>query len=229
MTQTYFITGSDTAVGKTLIATALVLAFKNRRQRVAGFKPVSAGCEKTPEGLRNADAVQLRKSSSVNLSYELINPYAFEAPVAPHIAASEQGLHMHLDRIVQCYKTIAEQVDVVIVEGAGGWMVPLNAEQTMADVAKAIAKHVVLVVDMKLGCLNHALLTANSIADAGLTLAGWVANSIESHMPYYEQNIETLATRLSAPLIGQVDFISPVSASRAADFLKLDKLLSVKR
>lgn len=224
MTASIFITGTDTAVGKTLAATALMHALRKCGKQVAGFKPVSAGCKTTSEGLRNDDAVQLQQAASAMLPYELVNPYAFEPPIAPHIAAQEQGIEISLDRIVDCHERLANQADVVIIEGAGGWLVPLNHTQTMADVARSIASKVIMVVDMKLGCLNHALLTAGSIADSGMTLDGWIANSTKPRMSMYEQNLDTLVTRLNAPLLAQIDFAEAINPAMAMGTLDLDTL-----
>ena len=159
----YFITGTDTGAGKTVVSLALMHALQVQGKSVAGMKPVSAGCITTETGLRNDDAVQLQNASSVKLSYDVVNPYAYEPAIAPHIAAQAIGEHIALDKITTCYRQIASEVDIVIVEGAGGWLVPINDRETMADIARQLGLPVILVVGMRLGCLNHALLTAESI------------------------------------------------------------------
>jgi dethiobiotin synthetase len=202
----YFITGTDTGVGKTHVAVALINALKAQGKTVAGMKPVAAGCKTTPQGLRNDDALQLQKASSVDLPYELVNPYAFEPAIAPHIAAQESGIEIHIAHIKECYEQISEKVDTVIVEGAGGWLVPLNDRETMADIVAELHLPIILVVGMRLGCLNHALLTAESVKAHGGTLAGWVANYIDEDMTKTEDNLRSLQSRIGGPLLGNIPF-----------------------
>jgi dethiobiotin synthetase len=202
----YFITGTDTGVGKTVVAVAMINALKAQGKTVAGMKPVAAGCESTPQGLRNDDALQLQQAASVELPYKLINPYAFEPPIAPHIAAEEAGVEIDIEHIKQCYEEIAAQVDTVVLEGAGGWLVPLNDTATMADVAIALNLPVVLVVGMRLGCLNHALLSVESIQAKGAKPAGWVANQIDNDMQKYQKNVNSLKSRIGTPLLGEIPF-----------------------
>lgn len=225
MARGFFITGTDTDVGKTTVALGLMAAFKKNGLSVAAFKPVSAGCVKTQTGLRNEDAVQLMQQASVKFPYEIVNPYAFEPAIAPHIAAAEKNLEMELDTIVQAYQKIATEVDVVIVEGAGGWLVPLNETQTMADVASALQLDIIQVIGLKLGCLNHSLLTAESISTHGLTQIGWITNQCASDMPYQKNNILSLQQRLSGELLGDIPNISQISPSDVAQHLKIDSLL----
>ena len=165
------------------------------------MKPVSAGCASTADGLRNDDAVLLLGESSVELSYDQVNPYAFEPPIAPHIAAQQAGIVINLQIIKDNYQAIAAKADAVIVEGAGGWLVPVNGSQTMADVAAALQLPVILVVGMRLGCLNHALLTANSIIESGLPFSGWIANHADKTMLQQQENIEALKERIEAPFL----------------------------
>ena len=203
MTKGVFITGTDTGVGKTTIALALMRALQDKGLRVVGMKPVASGCEQTPQGLRNDDAVKLLAQSSAPLPYEWINPYAFEPPIAPHIAAEKIGVTIDINVIRGCYEKIARQVDIVIVEGAGGWLAPINNEQTMADVAVALELPVINVVAIRLGCLNHALLTNDAVANSGATLIGWVANVMDRESLTIKENIETLRLRTRANYFGE--------------------------
>lgn len=204
--QGFFITGTDTEIGKTFCAVALIHALRAQGRRVAGLKPVSAGCERTAHGLRNEDALALMAAADVDLDYETVNPYAFEPPVAPHLAARQAGVEMALPPILQSLETAQSQADHVIVEGAGGWLVPFNRTQTMADMAAALRLPVILVVGVRLGCINHALLTAQAIADAGLPLAGWIANRINPQADLQDENIETIGERIAAPLWGDLPY-----------------------
>jgi dethiobiotin synthetase len=200
----YFIAGTDTGVGKTLIATALISRLVAAGQRVAAMKPVSAGCIRTSEGCLNDDVAQLRQAANVALPLDLINPYAFEPAIAPHIAAEQVGVEIDLARIEQAYRAIAAQVDSVIVEGVGGFLAPLNRMQTAADMAQRLNLPVILVVGMRVGCLNHALLTVEAIQRRGITLAGWIANRIDPDMLAFDANLVSLQARISAPLWGVV-------------------------
>ena len=211
----YFITGTDTGVGKTHFAVAMINALKARGKTVAGMKPVAAGCEITKYGLRNDDAIKLQQASSIELPYELVNPYAFEPAIAPHIAAQETNVVIDLAHIKNCYEKIAAKADVVIVEGAGGWLVPLSETATMADIALELQLPVILVVGMRLGCLNHALLTADSIQAKGAKLAGWVANQIYSDIEKLENNIKSLRQRLQSPLVANIPFNKPIEVLHA--------------
>jgi len=200
----YFITGTDTDVGKTLVSLALMHELQAQGKRVAGFKPVSAGCIKTTSGLRNDDAIKLQIAASVEFPYELINPYAYHPAIAPHIAARSIGDTISIEKIYSCYQKIADDVDLVIVEGAGGWLVPINEKETMADIAAELDLPVILVVGLRLGCLNHALLTAEHIQLKGVKLAGWFANQIDHHMQNIDENINSLKELIQAPLLGTI-------------------------
>jgi len=222
--MSYFITGTDTGVGKTLISCALLHGFADQDLRVVGFKPVAAGCD---EHDHNDDAQHLRAAGNVLASYGQVNPYCFTQAVAPHLAAQFAGIRINLDRIVTSYSELAGQADVVIVEGAGGFLVPLNAEQDGADLARQLKLPVILVVGMRLGCLNHALLTTQAIAARGLKLAGWVANCADGQMAMLNENISALQQRITAPLLGIVPhFDRPPDAtdvSRHLDFTLLSR------
>ena len=202
----YFITGTDTDVGKTYIASALVRYFVQQGQTAVGMKPIAAGCEKINGALRNADVSALLAASNLAARLEDVNPYAFEPAIAPHIAAEQEGVSVSLSKIKHAFDTLQLQADVVIVEGAGGFRVPINREQTMADLAAQLNFPVIMVVGIRLGCINHALMTAGSIKAAGLNLAGWVANRIDPDMPALAENIQTLKAMIKAPCIADVNW-----------------------
>jgi dethiobiotin synthetase len=204
----FFITGTDTSVGKTLIAAVLLRIFRLSGQRAIGMKPIASGCEQTAAGLRNADALLLQQESSAQLPYELINPFAYRPAIAPHLAARDVARPIDLSQIVAAYHTLAGQADVLIVEGAGGWRAPITDTRDMSDLAATLKLPVVLVVGLRLGCLNHALLTVDSIRAKGLHLAGWVANSIDPTFERRSDNVATLATAINAPCLGVVDYQS---------------------
>jgi len=212
----YFIAGTDTGVGKTLIACALLHRLRQRGLKAVGMKPIAAGCERTAEGLINEDVEALRAASSIALPREAINVYAFEQPIAPHLAAANEGLRMDLGVIERRFVDLAARADAVIVEGAGGWLVPLNATETFADLALRLRLPVVLVVGMRLGCLNHALLTAEAIVARGLRMAGWVANHVDPAMACPEENVRSLQQRLSCPLLGRIPFQETCDATSVA-------------
>jgi dethiobiotin synthetase len=200
----YFITGTDTDVGKTYIATALVQHFCEQGLQAVGMKPVAAGAELVNGRLLNSDVIELIKASNVDADLALINPYVFAPAIAPHIAAEQAGIRVSLDNIQQSFDVLQTKADVVVVEGAGGFRVPVNRQETMADLAVKLNLPIVLVVGVRLGCINHALMTAGSIRAAGLNLVGWVANRIDPNMPAIEENIATLKAMLKAPFIADV-------------------------
>jgi dethiobiotin synthetase len=202
MTQGYFITGTDTGIGKTELTLALMHALQARGLTIAGMKPVASGCVRTPDGLRHDDALRLQAKSSLTLPYEQVNPYAFEPAIAPHLAAAEAGREIGIGHIAAIYRVIAGRADGVCVEGVGGWRVPLSADTTLADLAREIGLPVILVVGMRLGCLNHAQLTAEAIEADGVRLAGWVANHVAPGFERAEANLAALQARLPAPLLG---------------------------
>jgi dethiobiotin synthetase len=210
-----FVTGTDTGVGKTRVAVGLCSAYASRGARVAAMKPVAAGCQPTPEGLRNEDALALLAAMNVPARYEEVNPYAFAPPIAPHIAAREAGVEIDFSHLDRTYAGLAERAEVVVVEGAGGWLVPLGAQRTFADLATRWRLEVILVVGLRLGCLNHALLTAESIARSGLVLRGWVANAMEARFERATENIATLRERLEAPCLASLPFAPEFTAAAA--------------
>ena len=201
-----FVTGTDTGVGKTLAACALLHRLRARGLRALGMKPVAAGVEPTPEGPANADVVALRAASSWPAPLKLVNPYCFDPPVAPHLAAAQAGVRIGIEPIRQAFGALRDSADAVVVEGVGGFLVPLNEREDAADMAAALALPVVLVVGMRLGCLNHALLTQQAVAARGLRLAGWIANSIDPQMARFEGNLQALRERIGAPLLGVISY-----------------------
>ena len=201
-----FVTGTDTGVGKTRIACALLRGFASRGERVVGMKPVAAGATPTAAGLSNEDVEQLRRASNIVAPSDLVNPYCFEPAIAPHIAAQESGVQIDAQRIACAYGQLARRADRVIVEGAGGFAVPLGSALDTARLAAQLGLPVIMVVGMRLGCLNHALLTAQAIERTELPLAGWVANCIEPEMDRLAANLTALRERLPGAFLGAVPF-----------------------
>lgn len=204
MNRGFFVTGSDTGVGKTYVAQVLLHQLARAGYKVAGMKPVASGCRATADGLRNADAEALRAASNVALDYADVNPYAFEEPVAPHLAAGE--IEIRLGCIQKSFARLRARADWVVVEGAGGWRVPLTAHAAISDLVKLLDLPVILVVGMRLGCINHALLSAEAISRDAVPLVGWIANEINSHMQRFADNIATLRDRMSVPLLGVIPY-----------------------
>jgi dethiobiotin synthetase len=194
---------------------------QSRGKTVVAMKPVASGCERTGAGLRNEDALLLQRQASVKVEYGQINPYALEPPVAPHIAAEQAGVQIEFGCIRSAFAGLSGRADCVLVEGVGGWEVPVSGRLSMADLARLLELPVILVVGIRLGCLNHALLTAAAIAAHGPPLAGWVANCIPPLAELAEENINTLKSMVSAPLLGIVPVLSEVSTGRVADCLVL--------
>lgn len=200
----WFVTGTDTGIGKTFVACALLHALRARGHVAVGMKPVAAGSEMLDGRETNEDVAALRRASSVALEPALINPYLLREPVSPHLAAAHEGVAIELEPIVAAYRRICARADAVVVEGCGGFIVPLGPRLDTADLACALGLPLILVVGMRLGCLNHALLTQEAIARRGLTLAGWVANRVDPAMLRFDDNLATLRARIAAPLLGVV-------------------------
>jgi len=216
MKKAYFITGTDTNVGKTFVACALLHKFVVSGVQAVGMKPVAAGVEiQNPTTLEsnNEDVLLLRASGNLAVAPELDNPYLMQEAMAPHIAAQHEGKKIDIEHIANCFDQLRAQADVVIIEGAGGFLVPLNDTQDSGDLAVRLGTPLILVVGMRLGCLNHALLSQEAILARGLRLAGWVANQIEPHMIGLQENIATLKTRIKAPLLGTI----PYQSTEASD------------
>ena len=201
-----FVTGTDTGVGKTLVSTGLLHALAPHHRRVVGMKPVAAGVVPWGEDWASEDAIALRSASTLAVAPELDNPVLLLDPLSPHIAAERAGVQIDIAAIVRSYQALAAQADAVVVEGAGGFHVPLTDTQTGADLAQALALPVVLVVGLRLGCLSHALLTAEAIRARGLVLVGWVANRVDPEMEAADENIGYLRARLGVPLLAEVPY-----------------------
>ncbi|MBO0369423.1 dethiobiotin synthase [Pseudomonas shirazensis] len=225
MSQAYFIAGTDTDVGKTTIAAGLLHAARLQGLSTLAAKPVASGCAVTSKGLRNADALALIDQSTLQLPYDRVNPFAFEPAIAPHLAAREAGVALAVPALLKAMQGIlAEGADFTLIEGAGGWRVPLSDHANLSDLAIALKLPVILVVGVRLGCINHALLSAEAIARDGLQLAGWVANVIEPRTSRLEENLASLAERLPAPCLGRVPKLKQASADAVAEHLQLDLL-----
>lgn len=205
--QGVFITGTDTGVGKTLCAAGMLVAYQQQGLSTIAMKPVASGCEQTPEGLRNEDALLLMQHMSEEAGYDEVNPYAFLPPMAPHLAAAREGTSINTDTLVKQAHALAHRADRIVIEGAGGWLAPLNKEQSFADFAVQLGFPVVLVVGIRLGCLNHALLTVENIRYRGVEMLGWIANmGLENAADCLdiEENIATLEARIGSPLLGKI-------------------------
>lgn len=203
MEKSLFVTGTDTEVGKTRISVGLIKVLQQQGLKVAAMKPVASGCEWLERQWQNEDALALSQQADIKLPYSQINPYAFEPAIAPHLAAEQVKKTISIDVIHAHFAAIKSQADAIVVEGAGGWLVPLNEKETLADLAKTLQLPVVLVVAIKLGCINHALLTVQAIANSGLMLAGWVANDFLQD----DQStaiIRSLTQRIDSPCLGVV-------------------------
>lgn len=222
MAKNFFVTGTDTDAGKTLVSEALLLKAAQQGLRTIGLKPVAAGAQMTENGLQNDDARRLQQAATEKLPYEQVNPVLLEPPIAPHIAAVQAGRNLAVSRLAGFVRgAMMTPADLRIVEGAGGWLVPLNEREGLNDLASELKLDVILVVGMKLGCLNHALLTARMIAADGLRLAGWVATQVEPDMPVRDENLATLKALLPAPCLGFIPYKATITASDAAEYLHL--------
>jgi dethiobiotin synthetase len=221
-----FVTGTDTGSGKTLVAAALIHALRGHGLVVAGFKPVAAGAGLVQGQMRNEDALALLAASGLDLPYADVNPYCFAPPIAPHIAAAEQGCRIEAAPLLDAAARLAEKVDYLVTEGAGGWRVPLSPELDMQGLAALLGLPVVLVVGLRLGCLNHALLTADAIRAAGQPLAGWVGSALEPNMARYRENLDTLHARLDAPCLGVLPHAPGSAPRKLAPCLDIAPLLS---
>jgi dethiobiotin synthetase len=214
----FFITGTDTGVGKTLVAVAFTRALVARGLRTAVMKPVAAGWIESPDGPRNDDALELLGASNVAAAYEDVNPWLLSTPASPHLAARLDGVTIDHVRISAARKRLEAASEILIVEGAGGWLAPISATETMADVAVQLALPVILVVGMRLGCLNHALLTRAAIRASALPFAGWIANGLDAPMAHSRENLETLASRFGRPPLAVVPAGTDPHSSRLPDW-----------
>ena len=224
MSRRFFITGTDTDCGKTLVTQGLMHLCRHQGMTTAGMKPVASGGTTQADGtLGNGDALSIQSCCSSSTPYHLINPYCFEPPVAPHLAADMSATSIDLPPIQAAYAELSQQNECLLVEGVGGWRVPLNHELDVAGLCQALQLPAVLVVGMKLGCINHALLTARAIVTDGVPLLGWVANCVDPEMQLLEQNIGTLQQLIPAPLLGTIPFLPDINPALIAERLKLPR------
>ncbi len=200
----FFVTGTDTGVGKTFASTVLLHALRAQGRRAIGMKPVASGCERTPEGWRNEDALALQAASDPRPLYDDLNPFALPEPLAPEIAAREAGVCVQLPPLLAAFDRLQSQADAVVVEGVGGWAAPLSADLDQQHLVHALRLPVVMVVGLRLGCLNHARLTARAIHADGAQIIGWIANGIDPHMARQDENFELLKQRIQAPCWGRL-------------------------
>jgi dethiobiotin synthetase len=221
-----FVTGTDTDCGKTLVSLALMEHLQQRGLTVLGMKPVASGCERTSEGLRNQDALRLQAGGSRERPYELINPYAFEPPIAPHIAAGRSGVEIERKVITTRAEQLAADADFLVVEGVGGWRVPLGSSLSVSDLPSALDLPVILVSGIRLGCINHSLLTVESIRASGARLIGWVANQVDRHMLARDETLATLRDLIGAPCLGVVPWTASPDPSRLAGHLDTGPVLA---
>lgn len=208
MTERYFVTGTDTEVGKTVASCALLQAANLLGLRTAGYKPVASGSEMTADGLRNGDALALQRTASVALPYDAVNPYTFAEPTSPHIVSAEQGRPIDAKVMSEGLHALVQQAEWVLTEGAGGWFTPLSERLTFADWVQAERLPVILVVGVKLGCINHALLTAQAVRQAGLPLAGWIANDVVPPGRRHAEYLATLGRMMPAPCLGEIPWLA---------------------
>ncbi len=224
--HTYFVTGTDTGVGKTMASAAILEAAKAAGKRTLGMKPIASGCDQTPDGLRNEDALALQKAMTESLAYDLINPVTLEPAIAPHVAAAQAGKTITAQRLIGfCRGLQMRPADLMLVEGAGGWRVPLNDRETFAAVPRELEMPVILVVALKLGSINHAMLTAEAIRADGLRIAGWVANRPEQEpMSCERETLEYLLNHLGAPCLGVLPWVASGDPAELAENLELQSL-----
>ncbi len=227
MKKGYFITGTDTGVGKTFVSCALLQAFADKGHRVGAMKPIAAGCEQTDDGWQNDDALLLLQHANIELSYQQVNPVALPSPIAPHLAVEHMKESVTIRKLTTHFENIKTSADYFMVEGAGGWQVPLNNNESMAAIPRAFGLDVILVVGIRLGCLNHALLSAAAIEQSGNHLAGWVANIIDPNTLMIEKNILTLKKKIDAPLLGVLPHMDTKEVHAASQQLDVELLLTL--
>ncbi|TDF41345.1 dethiobiotin synthase [Alteromonadaceae bacterium M269] len=221
--KTYFVTGTDTEVGKSFVTATILKCLSSAQYKTLGFKPIAAGCEQTADGLRNEDGLLLQDASSLDVPYELVNPIAFEPPVAPHLAAKQENKVIDTPMLSDTLATLQGlEPDLLLVEGAGGWRLPLGNGRYLSDWCVEETLPVILVVGVKLGCLNHAVLTAEAIKRDGLKLAGWIANYCDEEMPLLNENVASLKSLIDAPMLGEVK--RAANSDEAGKFLEISTL-----
>lgn len=226
MIKSCFITGTDTDVGKTAVSAAMLVALQDKGKTTAAIKPVAAGARQTPEGSRNDDGLILQRYQTTELSYQQVNPVLLQQPLSPHIAADREQRRLTVSQLVGfCRGMMLQPADVLLIEGAGGWRVPINAIETLAGLPRELDIPVILVVGMRLGCLNHAVLTAEAIAYDGLHVLGWVANQVDPQMSEVEANIATLRERLPGYFMGHVPWLQGADPAALASYIDVTPLL----
>ena len=224
MNKSWYITGTDTGVGKTLAGCVLLQAAQRAGCAAVGYKPVASGCEAGAQGLTNEDALALRRYSALSLDYSAINPYALREATSPHIASARAGVEIDPRRLSEGLRALEARADRTLVEGAGGWFTPLGPRYSFADWVKSESLPVLMVVGIKLGCINHALLTALAVQQTGLTLAGWIANQIQPPDDFYAPYIATLRAALPAPCLGEIPWLPACDElQHTGDWLTLPK------
>ncbi|MCG8710486.1 ATP-dependent dethiobiotin synthetase BioD [Brenneria sp. 4F2] len=226
MIKRWFVTGTDTEVGKTIASSALLQAANRAGYRTAGYKPVASGCEVTPLGIRNGDALSLQANSGVRLDYQSVNPLAFVEPTSPHIVSAAEQRPIRLSALSAGLRALEEQADWLLVEGAGGWLTPLSEQDTFADWVAQEQLPVILVVGIKLGCINHALLTANAIRQSGLMLSGWIANDIMPPGRRHQEYLSSLQQRLPAPMLGEIPHLPDPLTRNLGQYIDLTRLVA---
>ncbi|MEW8505956.1 MAG: dethiobiotin synthase [Candidatus Thiodiazotropha sp.] len=219
MTGGLFVTGTDTGCGKTEVTLGMMHNLQQQGETVLGMKPIATGAAPTAEGLRNEDALRIQGQGSLDLPYEVVNPLVFEPPIAPHLAAKASAQPIRLDEILLGYQRIQEIANRVVVEGVGGWHVPLGDGITLADLALALDLPMILVVGIRLGCINHALMTAECMLNSGVRFEGWVANLVDPGMRAVDENIMTLQAWLPAPCLGEIPYLEPATPEQIAGYL----------
>jgi len=223
----YFVTGTDTGVGKTTISCAILFLFNKLGQSTVGCKPIASGCDMTQKCLVNNDALMLKKHSSIQFPYGYVNPISLAPAIAPHIAAQKINKIYTVKQLINNISLILNsKADLILIEGAGGWQVPLNDKETLADFATELDVPVILVVGIRLGCINHALLTQADIQRKKIKIAGWVANVIDENMEVINENIHTLKKRIDAPCLGVIPFLASSEIENIAKYLNINKLIN---
>ena len=229
MSNAYFVAGTDTGVGKTWVSCRLLEAAGQLGKAALGLKPVAAGAELEFEGsMENEDAVALKKASTISIGIRELNPVCLPAPLSPHIAAKWAGAKLDVTYVKNALAPgLSKSADLCLIEGAGGWRVPINDTETMADLAVALKLPVILVIGLRLGCLNHALLTAEAIKRDGLKLFGWVANELSINMTAVEENVATLKRQMPAPMLARVPYSQNFDVSVGLPQIDINKLLNL--
>ncbi|MCE0496209.1 dethiobiotin synthase [Vibrio salinus] len=226
MINAFFIAGTDTDVGKTVASKAILQALSAKGISTLGYKPIAAGCEETPEGRRNSDALHLMKAASSEADYNDVNPYTLLLPTSPHIAAKHENVTIEFDVLSEKLAKHKANADSVLVEGAGGWRVPVSDDNYLSSWVKKEQLPVVLVVGIQLGCLNHAKLTAEAIRADGLNIVGWVANRINPGTEHYAEIIELLEKEIDAPKLGEIPYVPSAKRSELGKYINVEPLMS---